>query len=79
MNMEALMWADQSEQDNRMVLEASDLGWAPGQWPLRFSIDGVEGKFELDRVIRDLEGDVQSYEYRGLGGASGYSVVVLND
>lgn len=75
-SMMTLLVADQSENESRLVIEASILGWRPGHWPKSFVIEEVATRFDYTKTTWDAEGDVVSCEYAS---QSGDMVVVLND
>lgn len=57
------------------VMEASQLGWLPGEWPLRFTRDGVD--YVRVRPVRNAaDGELVAMIYRG---PDGKEVEVLND
>lgn len=47
----------------KLVLEASTLGWGPGQWPRSFRYGPNNFEFTLVRIERDREGDVVAAHY----------------
>jgi hypothetical protein len=56
-------------------MEASQLGWLPGEWPLRFTRDGVE--YVRVRAVRnETDGELVAMIYRG---PDGKETEVLND
>lgn len=56
------------------MLEASDLGWAPGVWPVSFPHAGqVWGRTS---TLRDPDGDVMFVRYAT---RNGLSLLVAND
>lgn len=66
------------------IIEASTLGFAPGEWPAEFRHDGTSYRLlRRDDVKRDADGDIVSVVYRPVG-APGYvrmaeGIEVLND
>lgn len=59
--------------DEPQVVEASQLGWRPGRWPVYFERDGV--LFNFVRDVRE-RGELVARVYRA---ADGREVEVLND
>lgn len=66
-----------SAQDNTMVVEASDLGLRPTQWPLVIDITGPHGSIKRFYRYMGLENGRSGYQYRSLGDS--LKLEVLND
>lgn len=62
---------------HRLSVEASTIGWAPGEWPraVTLTIDGTERTCEFV-AMKWRGGDLLSHVYMD---ASGFEVEVLND
>lgn len=58
----------------KLVRDASDLGWAPGQVPQSVLLNAV--LYRYNRTERDSEGDVQAWYFLS---TSGKVLVVFND
>lgn len=69
----ALADADMEVAMERAVMEASQIGWAPGEWPDNFMHDGARFFRERD-VLND--GELVAVVYRG---TDGRYIEVLND
>ena len=60
-----------------MVVEASELGWKPGEWPTTFTYNGksmIRGKMLLSKG-NTFEG----YKYHPVQGTMGATLNVFND
>ena len=53
--------AKETETEERDGIEASDLGWRPGQWPERFEHDGLS--FRRKGLIVSSSGEVMGIAY----------------
>ena len=64
-------------KDNRMTvtINASDLRWAPGEWPRHFYVVGHEGAFNFSTDLR-RNGELMAKVYRD---SLGYEIIVDND
>ncbi len=69
------------------VIDASDIGLKPGEWPIDLRHDGATWRLvRREDVVRDADGDVLMVRYRRVGTraeatppADGDVLVVVND
>lgn len=62
------------DKPKEIVKEASELGFAPGMWPMHITLDGVE--YEWSQVHKDAEGDITCITYKA---PDGVKLRVFND
>ncbi len=70
------------EGGKELACEASEIGLAPGEWPLILRVPnhfGRMGNFERLSIVRDRDGDVQWTAYTYREGHLSVSLRVYND